>query len=173
MRTTQKRESVERRISLIWSSMGARISTSYVMVTAQKDGGAAADRPRLTEVKTPCHTSCCPPATALPVQPHLRRQSSVPLSRALPSVLPVSPPSRGTLSSVLGLPPTRGWSSTSPVPTAKRWARPPVGVKSEVFSLRVVWGGLRGVAWGAAELSGRSCAPACGAAHPEPPGKLA
>lgn len=147
MRTTQKRESVSRRISLIWSSMGARISPSYVMVTAQKDGGAAADRPPLTEVKTPCHTSCCPPATALPAQPHLRRQSSVPLSRALPSVL-VSPPSRGTLSSVLGLPATRGWSSTSPVPTAKRWARPPVGVKSEVFSLRVVWGGLRGAAWG-------------------------
>ena len=64
MRTTQKRESVSRRISLIWSSMGARISTSYVIVTAQKDGGAPANRPPLTEVKTPwtevktrCHTS--------------------------------------------------------------------------------------------------------------------
>lgn len=152
MRTTQKRESVSRRISLIWSSMGARISISCVMVTAQKDGGAAADRPPLTEVKTPCHTSCCPPAIAEPSQPHLRRQSSVPLSSALPSVLLVPdapPPSRGTLSSVLGAPSTKGRSSTAPVPTAKRWARPPVGVNSDRLSLRVgALGGLRGAARG-------------------------
>ena len=73
----------------------------------------------------------------------------MPLSSALPSVLlvpDVPPPSRGTLSSVLGAPSTKGRSSTAPVPTAKRWARPPDGVESRGPSLRVVWGGLRGAA---------------------------